>query len=62
VLKSVHAEETYLRTEIFYLRSGVTHHLDPILVVGHGTGQVGDLDQLVSVFLENGCKKEKGLT
>jgi hypothetical protein len=36
------------------LRGRIANHLDAVVVVGHGTSQVGDLDQLVGVLGENG--------
>ena len=47
-------DQPYLRTEVLDLRGRISHHLDAVVVVGHGAGQVGDLDQFVGVLGENG--------
>ena len=43
----------HLRTQVLDLRGGVAHHLDALIVVRHGAGQVGDLDELVGVLGED---------
>ncbi len=43
-----------LWAEVFNLRRGVSDHLDPVVVVGHGAGQVGHFHQLVGVLGEDG--------
>ena len=43
----------YLRTEVFDLGGRVAHHLDSVVVVGHGAGQIGNLHQLVGVLGED---------
>ena len=47
-------DQPYLRTEVLDLRGRISNHLDAVVVVGHGAGQVGDLDQFVGVLGENG--------
>ncbi len=55
-----------LWAEVFDLRRGVSDHLDPVVVVGHGTSEVGHFHQLVGVLGEDSrhffhleCGREK---